>query len=78
LVVVLGSNGQRLLMEVPSLAVTFTFGLNYRVSIVDEIIVSIFSKNWDSIEVFIDIRSKIIIKITFESFVFICICIDDL
>jgi hypothetical protein len=77
LVVELGLDGQRLLVEVPDLGVSTIWSLDDHVSVVDEIKVSVLSQCRDDMEWSFDIESILFIELSFSWFSLPFISIDD-
>jgi hypothetical protein len=77
LVVVSGSNGQRLLMEVPNLGVSSVWSLDNHVSVVDKIEVSILFQLRNNMEVFFYNESEFLVHFSFSGLTFPFIDVDD-
>jgi hypothetical protein len=78
LVVQSGSNGQRLLVEVPDLSLSSVWCLDDHVSVVDEIKISVLWQFGDYIEVSFNIESEISVEFTFDWLIWVLISIDNL
>jgi hypothetical protein len=78
LVVQLGSDGQRLLMEVPDLSVSSIWSLDDHVSVVDQIKISVLSQCRDDMEWSFDVESVFFIEFSFSWLSFPFISIDDI
>jgi hypothetical protein len=77
LVVVSGSNGQGLLMEVPHLSLSTVWCLDDHVSVVNQIKVSTIWKLRDNVEISFDIQTEFLIHLTLGWFSLILIDIDN-
>jgi hypothetical protein len=78
LVVQSGSDGQRLLVEVPDLSLSSVWCLDDHVSVVDEIKISVLWQFGDYIEVSFNIESEISVEFTFDWLIWVLISIDNL
>jgi hypothetical protein len=78
LVVQSGSDGQRLLVEVPDLSLSSVWSLDDHVSVVDEIKISVLWQFGDYIEVSFNIESEISVEFTFDWLIWVLISIDNL
>jgi hypothetical protein len=76
LVVVSGSDGQRLLVEVPSLGSSAIWCLDDHVSIVDQIEVSVVWKLWDNEEISLNIETEFLVQLSLGWFFLVLINID--
>jgi hypothetical protein len=65
LVVVLGSDGQGLLMEVPDLTVSSVGCLDHHVSVVDKVKVSVFRQLRDNVEWSFNVQSEFLVQFSF-------------
>jgi hypothetical protein len=77
LVIVSGSDGQGLLMEVPDLGSSTVWNLNDHVSIVNEIEISVVWHFRNNVEVSLNIESESLIELSFLWFTFPFINIDN-
>jgi hypothetical protein len=77
LVVVSGSDGQRLLMEVPDLGASSVWCLDDHVSVVDQVEVSVLLQLRDDVEIFLNYETKLIIHLSFAWLSLPFINIDD-
>jgi len=77
LVVVSGSDGQWLLMEIPNLSISSIWCLDNHVSVVDKIKVSVFFHLWYNMEIFLDNETELFIHFTLAWFTFPFVNIDD-
>jgi hypothetical protein len=77
LVVQSGSDGQRLLVEVPDLSLSSVWSLDDHVSVVDEIKISVLWQFGDNIEVSFNIESEISVEFTFDWLIWVLISIDN-
>jgi hypothetical protein len=77
LIVVLGSDGQSLLMEVPHLSVSSIGGFEDEVSVVDQIEISVWFHLSYNVEWSFDVQAKLFVKLSFSWFSFPFIGIDN-
>jgi hypothetical protein len=78
LIVQSGSDGQRLLVEVPDLSLSSIWCLDDHVSVVNEIKISVLWQFGDNIEVSFNIESEISVEFTFDWLIWVLISIDNL
>jgi len=76
LVVQSGSDGQRLLMEVPDLGSSAIWSLDDNVSVVDEIEVSIIWEFRNEMEISLNVESELFVELSFSRFFLIFVNID--
>ena len=78
MVVELGLDGQRLLMEIPDLGASSIWCLDYHVPVVDEIEISVSCKLGDNVEWSFNIESEIFVQLSLSRFSFPFISVDDI
>jgi len=78
LVVVLGPDSQRLLVEPPGLGVSFVSSLDDHVFVVNQVKVSMFSELRDDVEWSFDVQTKLFIELSLNWFSWVFISIDDI
>jgi hypothetical protein len=77
LVVVSGSDGKRLLVEVPNLCSSSIWNLNDHVSIVDQVKISVVWQGRNDVEVSFNIEAELFVELTLSWFLLVLINIDD-
>ena len=78
MVVVLGSDSQRLLVEPPGLGVSSVSSLDDHVFVVNQVKVSMFSELRDDVEWSFDVQTKLFIELSLNWFSWVFISIDDI
>jgi len=78
LIVVPGSDGQRLLMEIPDLSLSSIWCLDDHVSVINQVEISVILQFRDNIEISLDIETEIRIEFTLYWLIGILISINEL
>jgi hypothetical protein len=78
LVVISGSDSQGLLMEVPDLSLSTIWCLDNKVSVVDQVKVSVVWKCRDDVEISLNVKSELLVELTLSWLIFILININYL
>jgi len=78
LVVVSGSDGQGLLVEVPDLGSSTIWNLDDHVSVVDQVKVSVIWELGDDVEISFNIESELLVKLSLSWLLLVFVDIDDL
>jgi len=78
LIVVSGSNGQGLLVEIPDLSLSTVWSLDDHVSVVDQVEVSLAWQGSYDVEVSLNVKTELLVQLSLSWFVWVFISIDNL